>query len=410
MMRCVQVSIVLVFAVARSAAAQQSLPSSAPLLVQGAMDAEVAKLVGRLADVRSEHIGPWTFWHGTVGGYPVIVSKTLKGVSNAAAATSIAVERYHPAAIINQGTSGGHDPDLRLYDIVVGTASVNVGAFRSPYRALGAGSNTLDWIPLDLTAPDGRAAARRKPARFEGDARLIAAAKDVRRLYTRGRIVEGVIGTSDIWNDELDRIARMHAEYETAVEEMETASAAQIAGLFNVPFLGIRIVSDNTTTGIAFDIGTGEACQDFVYEVVKAYAEHRGSTGSQRESDEKVAERLMQMERDWCTALATRNSSLLEPILAEDYSSVNSRGVMSTRSSELTDASAGASGFSTCTNDQMKVRVFGTAAVITGHNVTSGTYNGVAFKNRESYWTDTYVFRNGRWQCVASHSSPAVTR
>ena len=121
-----------------------------------------------------------------------------------------------------------------------------------------------------------------------------------------------------------------------------------------------------------------------------------------------VAAQLMQMERDWCKALATRDPALMEPILADDYTSVNSRGVMSTKASELADAKAGASGFAECTNDAMKVRVFGDAAVITGHNVTSGTYRGKPFKNRESYWTDTYVRRNGRWQCVASHSSPAV--
>lgn len=52
---------------------------------------------------------------------------------------------------------------------------------------------------------------------------------------------------------------------------METASAAQTAALFNVPFLGIRIVTANVTNGAAYDPKTAEACQDFVYEVVKAY-------------------------------------------------------------------------------------------------------------------------------------------
>jgi len=46
---------------------------------------------------------------------------------------------------------------------------------------------------------------------------------------------------------------------------------AQISGLFHVPFLGIRVVSDNTTNGEKFDLKTGEACEDFVFQVVKAY-------------------------------------------------------------------------------------------------------------------------------------------
>ena len=77
--------------------------------------------------------------------------------------------------------------------------------------------------------------------------------------------------TIGVWNDELDRIARFHTEFGTAVEEMETASAAQTAGLWNVPFLGVRVVSDNITNGGAYDPKTGEACEDYVYQVLKAY-------------------------------------------------------------------------------------------------------------------------------------------
>ena len=49
------------------------------------------------------------------------------------------------------------------------------------------------------------------------------------------------------------------------------ASAAQIAGLFQIPFLGIRVVSNNITNGGTYDGKTSEACQDFVYGVVKRY-------------------------------------------------------------------------------------------------------------------------------------------
>jgi adenosylhomocysteine nucleosidase len=248
------------------------MPRVRPVVVQGAMQVEVEALVSRLDHATVERVGGWSFWRGSIGGYPVIVSKTMKGVSNAAAATAIAIEHYHPVAIINQGTAGGHNPALHLYDIVLGTSAVNLGAFKSPFRPAGAGSSTLDWTPLDLTAADGSAgteAPARKLARFTGDTSLLAAARGVK--YARGRVVEGVIGSSDVWNDEVDRVARLHADYGTEVEEMETASAAQIAGQFNVPFLGIRVVSDNVTNGGAYDPRTSEACEDYVYQVMKAY-------------------------------------------------------------------------------------------------------------------------------------------
>src|SRR5712691_10311716 len=91
-----------------------------PVIVQGAMDLEVKKFASRLDNLRLEKVGGWTFWRGTLDGYPVIVSKTMKGLANSAAATALAAERYHPVAIVNQGTAGGHDPQLHVYDIVLG--------------------------------------------------------------------------------------------------------------------------------------------------------------------------------------------------------------------------------------------------------------------------------------------------
>ncbi|MGA3246559.1 MAG: 5'-methylthioadenosine/S-adenosylhomocysteine nucleosidase [Bacteroidota bacterium] len=253
----------------------QGPPAGArPVVVQGAMRSETEKLANSLDNVRIERVGGWTFWRGTVDGYPVIVSRTLKGVADAAAATAIAIERYNPIAIINQGTAGGHEPSLHLYDVVLGTSTVSLGAFRAPYRAAGAGSNALNWVPLDLMASEGSAgndSTARRVARFPGDTVLLAAARRVSGMYKRGRVVDGVIGSSDMWNDEIDLIERYHSKYGTSAEDMETSSAAQIAGLFHVAFLGIRVVSDNTTNGDVYEPRTGEACQEFVYQVVKAY-------------------------------------------------------------------------------------------------------------------------------------------
>ncbi len=253
---------------------QGSLAGVRPVVVQGAMPSETEKLVGRLDNVSEEKVGGWTFWRGTVEGYPVIVSKTLKGVANAAAATAIVIDRYNPIAIINQGTAGGCEPTLHLYDIVLGTGSVNLGAFKTPYRPAGTGSNAVDWVPLNLMLSEGSAgndSAARTVARFPGDTVLLGAARSVAGLYTRGREAEGVIGSSDMWNDEIDRISVFHTRYGASVEDMETASAAQIASLFHVAFLGIRVVSDNTTNDEVYEPKTGEACEEYVYHVVRAY-------------------------------------------------------------------------------------------------------------------------------------------
>jgi adenosylhomocysteine nucleosidase len=249
-----------------------------PIVVQGAMEVEVRTFAGALTNAREERVQGWTFWHGTLDGYPVIVSKTLKGLANAAAATAIAAERYHPIAIINQGTAGGHEASLHVFDIVVGTQAVNLGSFKTGYRTAGQGSDLMDWVPLDLTRSDGSAGNdpdARRMRRFAADQPLLAAALSVKDRYPKGRVVEGVIGSAEVWNSELDRIKRFHEEYGTTVEEMETASAAQIADLFRIPFLGIRVVSNNITNDGAYDGKTAVACQEYVSEVVRAYIRSR---------------------------------------------------------------------------------------------------------------------------------------
>jgi len=243
-----------------------------PIVIQGALPVESERMASKLDQVSIETIGGWKFWKGTYHGYPMIISKTRMGMSNSAAATALAIERFKPIAIINQGTSGGHDPNLNVYDIILGKYATNIGAFKTPSKAVGAGSNSLEWVeafdvlPEDETDPEPIAIRK-----FEADSKLLAAAHRTQHLYQKGKVVEGTIGSADVWNNELDRIHFFYQNYGTSVEEMEAASVAQIASQFNVPFIGVRVVSNNITNGGSYDAGTGEACQDFVLEVAEQY-------------------------------------------------------------------------------------------------------------------------------------------
>ena len=238
------------------------------------MPSETDRLVTRLEDAHVETIGGWTFWQGAIDGHAVVISKTMKGEANVAAATAIAVEHFHPAAIINEGTAGGHDPQLHVYrhrprllrreprivqDRPPGSRGRQQSARLDAARSAGVGGQRWDG------------SQRAKDAAFSRRRQLLAAANSAKATYHGGRVVEGVIGSSDVWNSELDRIEQMHRQYGTTVEDMETASAAQIASVYRIPFLGIRVVSNNITNGAAYDGKAAEACQEFVYAVVKAH-------------------------------------------------------------------------------------------------------------------------------------------
>ncbi|MFC0190515.1 5'-methylthioadenosine/S-adenosylhomocysteine nucleosidase [Fictibacillus aquaticus] len=245
-----------------------------PIIIQGPMPIEAENFAKRLDNVKVEKSGTFVFYKGTLNGYPVIVAKTGKGMENTAAATAIAIEKYKPAAIINQGTSGGHDADLNVYDIVLGKRTVNLGALKTTSKLENEGIDPTTWIPMDLMASEGSAGEdpnAEKARYYEGDAELLAAANAVKNTYKKGKIVEGTIGSADVWNNEVDRINWFHEKFGSSVEEMEGAAAAQMAKGYDVPFLGIRILSNNKVNGGKYDPNTAAANQEYVYEVVKKY-------------------------------------------------------------------------------------------------------------------------------------------
>jgi adenosylhomocysteine nucleosidase len=248
--------------------------SKRPILVEGPMPIEAEEFAKRLKNVKEEKSGIYEFYIGTVDEYPVIVAKTSKGMENTAAATAVAIERYNPIAIINQGTSGGHDPNLHVFDIVLGKRTVNIGSLKTGNRDENEGIEPTEWIPMDLMASEGSAGEDPNAENiryYEADQDLLAAANAVKDKYTKGNIVEGTIGSADVWNNEVDRIKWFHENYGTSVEEMETASAAQISKAYDVPFLGIRILSNNKVNNGKYNPNTAAANQDYVYEVVKKY-------------------------------------------------------------------------------------------------------------------------------------------
>ncbi|MCM3570431.1 5'-methylthioadenosine/S-adenosylhomocysteine nucleosidase [Neobacillus mesonae] len=245
-----------------------------PILIQGPMPIEAENFAKKLDKVKVEKSGNFIFYKGKVDKYPVIVAKTSKGMENTAAATALAIEKYHPIAIINQGTSGGHDPNLSVFDIVLGKRVVNIGSLKTETAGENEGMDPSKWVPMDLMASEGSAGEdpdAEKIRYYEGDKKLLEAANAVKDQYTKGKVVEGTIGSADVWNNEVDRIKWFHEKYGTSVEEMEGAAAAQIADAYDTAFLGIRILSNNKTNGGTYNPNTAAANQEYVYKVVKKY-------------------------------------------------------------------------------------------------------------------------------------------
>lgn len=243
-----------------------------PIIIQGAMDVETENISAQLDNMEKITISGWDFYKGTINDYPVVISRTEIGMTNSAVATTLGIENFDPIAIINQGTAGGHDPELHQFDIVLGKNVVNFGAYKTDFKDKGEGIDPKFWMPMTLEVPVNGEIV--EYSSFEGDTTLLEAANSVKDKYKEGKVVEGTIGSADEWNKEIDRILWLNETFGTSVEEMETASAAQVATAYGVPFLGIRVLSNNEVHKEEYNRNTGENCQEYVMEVVKAYIDN----------------------------------------------------------------------------------------------------------------------------------------
>jgi adenosylhomocysteine nucleosidase len=240
--------------------------SPVDIVIQGAVDTELQPLLAAMTDKETIQIAAWTFWRGQLGGKRVVVSRTEVGPINASVATTLAIERFRPRLIINQGTAGALDPSLKLYDIVAGEATVDYGAFRSSHADAGAGVSQSRWTPMPhWLRLDGKERVEFKT--FPGDSEALATTLGTPN--PRGRVVKGVIGSAFEFNREIDRLVWANKTYGAVSEDMESAFAGGAATGFRVRFIAIRIISDSEFHSPEFQRIAGEYCAAFVVEVVK---------------------------------------------------------------------------------------------------------------------------------------------
>ena len=240
----------------------------APIAVQGAVDGELAPLIEAVGRPRPRVIDGFSFWEGEIGGSPVVVSRTEVGMVNAAIATTLLVREYSPRAIINQGTAGAADPALRVGDIVLGKATAPFGSFRTPPRKLGEGVDFSSWEILPRLLRVGE--ERVRFTRFDADPGLLAAALGT--PYEGGRLVEGIVGSADEWNREVDKLLWAQKTFGIASEDMESASAHQVAQIYGIPFLAVRILSNSEHYAPEFRRELGSDCARFAVALVRRLA------------------------------------------------------------------------------------------------------------------------------------------
>ena len=103
-------------------------------------------------------------------------------------------------------------------------------------------------------------------------------------------------------------------------------------------------------------------------------------------------------------AIVSRDAAAYERILADDFIFTSFDGTLTDKAKELAKVKSGDLKFELGKSDDVRIKIYGKTAIVTGRFTAKGTSKGREFTFSERY-TAVFVKRNGRWQMVAEHSS-----
>jgi ketosteroid isomerase-like protein len=118
-------------------------------------------------------------------------------------------------------------------------------------------------------------------------------------------------------------------------------------------------------------------------------------------SDQEI---LIQLEHDWDAAFHRHDAAFIDRILADEFIVTYDNGARADRKVELELATSLNENIESSTLDEFIVKEFGNTAIVwfTLHLV--GPIKGERVQNDYRY-TDVFILRDGRWQCVSSQST-----
>ena len=114
---------------------------------------------------------------------------------------------------------------------------------------------------------------------------------------------------------------------------------------------------------------------------------------------------IRDIEDKWEGSVMRHDSSVPQAYLADDFRGVSSKGKVMSKSNLLSELKKDTDTYTSTKNGKIEVRVFGGQfAVASGTSTEVGkAKDGQAF-SRTFRWTDVWVLRKDKWQCVASQS------
>jgi len=124
------------------------------------------------------------------------------------------------------------------------------------------------------------------------------------------------------------------------------------------------------------------------------------------ESDQDV---LIKLERGWNDAFYRKDVAFIEKLLADEFTATYDDGRIGNKATELALVAAFDQQVESATPGEFAVRVYRDAAVVFFTLRLVGIKEGQRSEMALRY-TDVWIVRDGRWQCVSSQSTRVEPR
>jgi ketosteroid isomerase-like protein len=116
-------------------------------------------------------------------------------------------------------------------------------------------------------------------------------------------------------------------------------------------------------------------------------------------------EEIKKRVEDWAATELRGDAASLESALADDFIGIGPRGFMLTKDQWLERHESGKLRYESIGWDEVEVRIYGDAAVVTGRQSAEGKYEDFDLKD-QFRGTLVFVEQQGRWLLAGLHLSP----
>jgi len=125
------------------------------------------------------------------------------------------------------------------------------------------------------------------------------------------------------------------------------------------------------------------------------------------QDDSSVQSKVIALEKAWNQAYKAGDTKALDGILDDQIVLINDDGSVQTKAEFLKTVKKSDSQEQQVAPESMSVHVFGSAAVATGVFRAKGVEAGKPYVRRERF-VDTWVYKGGKWVCVATNATPVL--